>query len=137
MKEILKDAKRHDKSITYSDVKAWKDSNIERKINLRGQNSFIASKPREEYQMDLLFFSDLRDKEFDGALLMIDIFTKYVWVIPVKNKQIPTVLEAIKECNIKKMGGKPETIYSDSEGAFISTVIQTYFKDNNLSLIHI
>ena len=33
------------------------------------------------------------------------------------------------------MGGKPATIYSDSEGAFISTVIQTYFKDNDIRCI--
>ena len=30
------------------------------------------------------------------------------------------------------MGGKPETIYSDNEGAFVSNEIQRYFKNNNI-----
>ena len=30
------------------------------------------------------------------------------------------------------MGGKPETIYSDIEGAFVSNEIQKYFRDNNV-----
>ena len=30
------------------------------------------------------------------------------------------------------MGHKPETIYSDIEGAFVSNHIQKYFQDNNI-----
>ena len=50
--ETLKDAKRYDPSITYEDVQNWKNKHTERKIPMRGQNSFIASKPYQEYQMD-------------------------------------------------------------------------------------
>ena len=97
----LKDAKKYDSSITYEEVKKWKDKHTERKTNLRGQNSFIAHKPAEEYQMDLMFFTDLKDPEYAGALLMVDIFTKYTVVIPVKTKQIPDITVAIEEA-IKK-----------------------------------
>ena len=131
LKQTLEDAKKHDSTITAKDVKDWKDKNVQRTTQLRGDNSFIASKPYEEFQMDLCFFNDLKPKDFVGALLMVDIFTKYISVIPIVNKQIPTVLEATKEA-IKKMGGKPETIYSDNEGAFVSNVIQAYFKENNI-----
>jgi hypothetical protein len=34
--------------------------------------------------------------------------------------------------DVRKMGKKPETIYSDNEGAFVSKEIQKYFKDNNI-----
>jgi hypothetical protein len=129
--QTLKDAKKIDPSITTEDVKKWKDQNTERKINLRGNNSFIADKPYEEFQMDLFFFSDLKDKTYDGALLMVDIFSKFVSAVPVKSKQIPEVLEAVKQC-IHKMGGKPMTIYSDNEGAFVSNIIQKYFKDESI-----
>ena len=30
------------------------------------------------------------------------------------------------------MGGKPETIYSDNEGAFVSNEIQDYFKNKGI-----
>ena len=85
--------------------------------------------------MDLAFFYDLNKEEDDftyvGILLMVDIFTKYTTATLVQNKQIPTVLEALKD-DIKKMGGKPETIYSDNEGAFVSNEIQKYFNDSNI-----
>ena len=129
--ETLKDAKKYDSSITYDDVKKWKEKHTERKTNLKGQNSFIAHKPAEEYQMDLMFFTDLKDPDYIGGLLMVDIFTKYTVVIPIKTKQIPDVAAAIEEA-IKKMGQKPITVYSDNEGAFVSNIIQKYFKDNNI-----
>ena len=124
--ETLKDAKKYDNTITYEDIKEWKSKNIERKTQLRGQNSFVASEPREEYQMDLMFFSDLKDPDYAQALSMVDIFTKYTVVVPVKSKQIPDVSKAIEQA-ITKMGGKPKTVYSDNEGAFVSNEIQKYF----------
>ena len=131
----LADAKKYDSTITYDDVKKWKTRNTERKTNLRGFNSFVVNKPHEEYQMDLAFFFDLNreqdDKTYMGILLMVDIFTKYTTAVLIKTKQIPDVLEAIKE-DVRKMGKKPETIYSDNEGAFVSNEIQKYFKDNNI-----
>lgn len=53
IKRTLKEAREIDPTIKEKDIKAWKDTNIQRKINLKGTNSFVASKPREEYQMDL------------------------------------------------------------------------------------
>ena len=131
----LADAKTYDSSITYADVKKWKDTQTVQKHNLRGYNSFVVDKPFEEFQMDLAFFFDLNketdDKTYAGMLLMVDIFTKFTTAVLVKSKQIPDIVEAIKE-DIKKMGGKPQTIYSDNEGAFVSNEIQKCFKDNNI-----
>ena len=131
----LSDAKKYDPSITYDDVKRWKAKNTERKTNIRGYNSFVVNKPFVEYQMDLAFFSDLNkeqdDKTYAGILLMVDIFTKFTTAVLTKTKLTPDVFEAIKE-DIKKMGKKPESIYSDNEGAFVSNEVQKYFKENNI-----
>ena len=75
--------------------------------------------------MDLFFLSDLKDQEYPLGLLVVDIFSKYISIIPLKTKQIPDVAKGI-ETAIHKMGGKPETIYSDNEGAFVSNEIQKY-----------
>ena len=129
--ETLKDAKKYDKSITYDDIKKWKASQtFGQKAKARGMNSFIADAPHEEYQMDLLFFAD-EPSAVKTALLMVDIFSKYTQMVPVRSKQIPDVLIAIKECLIK-MKGKPKTIYSDNEGAFVSNLIQSYFADEGI-----
>lgn len=63
-----KDVQKYNASISREDVKNWKSKNVERKTNLGGTNSFIARKAYEEFQIDLMFFSDLRDREYDGEL---------------------------------------------------------------------
>ena len=56
--------KKYDSTITYDDVKKWKENHTERKTTLRGQNSFIAHHATEENQMDNMFFTDLKDPEY-------------------------------------------------------------------------
>ena len=55
IKRTLKEAREIDPTIKEKDIKAWKDrgGGGQRKINLAGNNSFVASEPQEEYQMDL------------------------------------------------------------------------------------
>ena len=121
----LQDARKFDKSITLQDVKDWKAKNLERKTNLKGYNSFIADRPFQEFQIDLFFLPDLKEKEI-GGLLFIDIFTKYVSVIPIFSKQPTELLEALKQ-GFNKMGGKPETMFTDNEGSFNANVVIKYF----------
>jgi len=131
----LEEAKKYDKSITLQDIKDWKYKNTERKTNLKGFNSFIAEKPFQEFQIDLFFLPDLKQDETIGGLLFIDIFTKYVVVIPINSKLPNEILEALKK-GMEKMGGKPETIYSDNEGSFNSTIVKKYLSENNIRQIY-
>jgi hypothetical protein len=134
MQATLKDAKAKDKTITLNDVKAWFKSNVEQKRNLKGYNSFVVDGPFEEFQVDPCFFGDLKDKEYKGGLVIIDIFTKYATMIPTKDNKAPTFLEALKK-GIQNMGGKPKTIYADSEGAWFNKEIKDYLEENNIKLI--
>ena len=131
----LEEAKKYDKTITLQDIKDWKYKNTERKTNLKGFNSFIAEKPFQEFQIDLFFLPDLKNDDFGGGLLFIDIFTKYVVVIPIHTKQPNEILNALKE-GMHKMGGKPETMYSDNEGSFNSNIVKKYLNDNNIRQIY-
>ena len=136
IKQTYEEAKKKDKTITIKDVKDFIDKHVEQKKQLRGMNSFIAQKPKQEYQMDLFFISkkDFPNEEYTGGSLMIDIFTKFINIIPIKTKTIPELLEAIKKV-LNKMG-KPESIYTDNEGAWsLGTEIDKYFKDNNIKHI--
>ena len=76
MQTTLADARKIDKTITIDDVRDRYNKNVERKTNLKGYNSFVASAPRDEYQIDIMFFTDLKDPDYGLALLMVDIFTK-------------------------------------------------------------
>ena len=59
----LKEARKVDKSIKYDDVKNWFDNKFVRKKQLSGYNSFVASYPKQEYQLVLYFVNDLGDQE--------------------------------------------------------------------------
>ena len=127
-----KDAKAKDKSITLSDVKEWFKKTIEQKKQLRGQNSFIPPYPKYEYQMDLFFINDLEKQKFKVGLLMIDIFTKYMVVIPIKSKSEGDIAAGMIE-GLYKMNGKPELLYTDDETALNTQAIQDYLKEQGIA----
>ena len=122
----LKDAKKKDASITKEDVEEFFRKNVEEKRKPRGENSFVAPHAHWEYQLDLFFISkkDLKRQKFRIGLVLIDVFSKYATVIPIKSKEPPDVLAGIME-GLQKMGDKPELFYSDEEGSLYSkTVIE-------------
>ena len=55
IKDTFVDARKKDKSITYDYVERYFENKFTRKTNLKGYNSYIASEPFEEFQMDLFF----------------------------------------------------------------------------------
>ena len=69
MKKTYYDAHKMNNIITEADVKDWFYKNTQRKKDLPGYNSFITSKPREEYQMDLMFFADMHDRIYEGGVI--------------------------------------------------------------------
>jgi hypothetical protein len=131
MQDTFREAKKKDRSITYDDVKDWFARSFVKKKNLTGYNSFIADEPFEEFQIDLFFVNDLANQNYKIGLLMIDIFSKYMTVVPLKTKQPSDVLEGIKK-GFENMGEKPTSIYSDDEGAFNSKEIQNYLLTNHI-----
>ena len=133
IKETYTEARKKDKSITMKDVKDFIDKHVEQKKQLRGYNSFIAHEPKEEYQVDLFFLpkKDFPKESYIGGVIAIDIFTRFITIIPIKTKTIPDILEAMKQI-LNKMG-KPKTIYSDNEGAWSAgTEISKYFQAEHI-----
>ena len=131
MKKTYTQSHGVDKRITEANVKTWFYNNIPRKTDLAGYNSFIAKKPKQEYQMDLMF---LKDPEYEGGLLMVDAFTKYATIIPMKRHNAPALLEAIQK-GMRAMGGKPETLYSDEEGGLYTELVRNYLAGEHIRLL--
>ena len=131
--QTVREAKKIEPSVTADDFKEWKaKQDVGQKAKMRGMNSFIADKPKDEYQMDLFFMADQEvAKKYKSALLMVDIFTKWTQVVMVPGKKWWQVLPGIKKL-MPMMGGKPISIYSDDEGAFNSKEIQKYFNDEGI-----
>jgi len=132
VKETFNLARKQDKSVTLADVQKWFDGNFVRKTNLSGSNSYIAQKPYEEHHIDLFFMPGTGGEDYQQARIMIDTFSKFMTVVPLKLKQANEVLEAIK-WGIQNMGKKPEVIYSDDEGSFNSKQAQECCENENIT----
>ena len=72
-------------------------------------------------QIDLAGFTRSAS-EHDGyryCLIAVDVFTKMLLSVPIKNKKPEGCVRAFKEVLYKI--GKPQQIYHDNEGSFSST----------------
>ena len=63
LEPALKRARLHDRSVTMEDVKKWRIENYNLEKRPRKFNSWAANRPLEEFQADLFFFDDLRQRE--------------------------------------------------------------------------
>ena len=127
----LSEAREKDKSITMADINEFFRKNVEQKRKPVGQNSFIAPHSAYEYRMDLFFINDLDEQKFRVGVLTIDVFDKFMYVVPIKSKQEGDVASGMIEC-LNKMGKKPQIIYTDDEGALKKEAIQKYLQDENI-----
>jgi len=157
--EYIKSNNINIQKITAEDVKTWKQGELTPKSKPGGYNSFIPDAYGVEVQIDLFYMEDLKnvkDKTFKGlskgddeerlrgnvnALLMVEIFSKYTWVVHITSKGSATIIEALKVCFAGMPHDTyPKYVYSDMEGAFISKEVQSFFAGHNvvhlLSLNH-
>ena len=141
--ETYKKAKAQNPEITLEDVKQLIREQHNKQIKgYRGSNSYTAPFARFEYQIDIMVMAPLSTnpevkiepttKEPRHALVVIDIFSKYSDVIPMKENNSESALEALKEA-FKKMG-YPMPIYSGNDGAFQS-VVKKFFEDEGIEHI--
>ena len=136
----------------YSDVKKDGKFDISRaKIRkwLMGQDTYTLHKPArrrfkrnrvivggidELWQMDLADMQPLAT-ENDGyryLLVCIDVFSKFAWIIPLKNKTGPSLVEAFKL--ILKSGRKPQKIQTDQGTEFFNRPFKALMKQEDIQL---
>ena len=127
----LDEARKKDKNITMNDINEFFKKNVEQKRRPIGTNSFVAPHSAYEYQIDLFFINDMENQKFRVGMLTIDVFDKFMHVVPISGKTEEDLASGIIEC-IHKMGKKPKIVYTDDEGALSKEAIQTYFKEQNI-----
>ena len=72
-----------------------------------------------------------QNKHYKYLLAVIDVFSKYGWLIPLKNKTGVTVSEAFKTLFKER---KPMYIWSDKGSEFYNRQVKELLKDNNIKL---
>ena len=78
--------------------------------------------------------SDLPDQVYKIGMLMVDVFTKYTEVIPLKDKTEGSLLSGLME-GFNKMGGKPEIVYSDDEPSLSSKYTKQFSQEKIITLL--
>ena len=134
--ETYRDAKKILDTITYNDVKDFLERQKSRQTKAyRGFNSYVASEPLQELQVDLGDFTASSDVNngFRYMFLAVDIFSKYIHCVPVKDKKPAESIRAFKE--ILEVIGIPQNVMSDREGAWESTEFIRLLNQNKIKHI--
>ena len=133
----IKLPRKFQKKIKLDDVKRW----------LRKQQTYTLHKPirRKFYRrktvatgIDYQWQADLADMsstskfndKYRFLLCIIDVFSKYAWVVPVKDKTGKTLVHALK--SVLKSGQKPKSLQTDKGTEFKNKDFQNFLKSKKI-----
>ena len=99
--DTYKQAKKQLTSITIEDTRQWLEQKQKGRQTktYKGFNSYVADEPLGEMQIDLADFTRSAS-ENDGyryCLVVVGVFTKMLWGVPIKNKQPEECVRAFNE----------------------------------------
>ena len=76
------------------------------------------------------------NKGFRFLLCVIDIFSKYAWVVPLKDKKGVSIVDAFQKI-LDKSGCKPNKIWVDKGSEFYNSSFKKWLKDNDIEMYSI
>lgn len=100
------------------------------------RNRVMVTTIDEEWALDLSDFQSIKKENagFSYVFCCVDTFSKYGWVVCLKNKSAEVVLEALKTI-IKKSGRRPTRISTDLGKEFCNAVMRKFLQQENISHI--
>ena len=123
--------------ISHKQIKNWLESNKSYSTNKAVKRNFprqqvIVSGIDAQFDADLANLTDYSE-ENDGykyLLAVIDIFSRYAWVEPIKNKSSKEIVKAFD--SIISQGRVPKVLRTDAAKDFTSKEFQKYLKEKNI-----
>ena len=73
------------------------------------------------------------NKGFRFLLCVIDIFSKYAWVVPLKDKKGISIVNAFQKI-LKESDRKPNKIWVDKGSEFYNNYFKKWLKDNDIEM---
>ena len=73
------------------------------------------------------------NKGFRFLLCVIDVFSKYAWVIPLKDKKGISIVNAFQKI-LNKFNRKPNKIWVDKGSEFYNNYFKKWLRDNNTDM---
>ena len=129
--------KNHFPAVTIKEIRKWAESNLSYSLHKPSRRNFernevYASEIYSLWDTDLAFVQDVA-KEDDGVnylLVVIDVFSKYVWVRPMENETVHSLLEAFD--SVLSEGRKPEKLRTDKGTEFLNESFRQYLKKKDI-----
>lgn len=90
----------------------------------------------DQWQADLVDVSTLmrHNDGFKYLLTCIDVFSKFAWAVPLKDKSGKSLVTAFKDHILKSSGGrKPRTLQTDKGSEFTNRLFQSFLKKENIA----
>lgn len=98
------------------------------------RRKIIVQRPFEQLQADLAEVNKMDPQHNNNTrylLTVVDVMSKYAWVIPLKDKKATTVLEALKPIILES---HPEKLQTDKGSEFFNSTVQKFLKSENVKL---
>ena len=135
--KLYKAAKNEFPSTKKSEIKNWLSSQLTYSLHkpvrkFFKRNRIIVSYINQQFQIDLADMSNLsrNNNGFKYIFTCIDLFSKYAWAIPVKDKKSESIIKCL---NIVFEQRKPHRIQSDKGLEFNNSKVKRLFKSNNIN----
>ena len=125
-------------NISRNDVQEWLSSQDTYTVNKPVRHKFkrnrvIVSGIDDQWDGDLMDLSSLAkyNKNHKFILILIDIFSRFVWAVPLKSKHASEIIRAFKIVFSK--GRKPKSLRTDNGGEFVAKSVKRFFKEQNIN----
>ena len=130
------------KEIPYTKIKKWLEEidayTLHKHTKLpKPRNPTYAYYKRYQFQIDLIELGKFSASNNDIKYLLsaIDIFTRFAFVEPLKDKTAQSFMKGFKSI-IRRAKKCPKRILADKGGEIKNRIFQDYCRQNNILLIH-
>lgn len=138
VKNLFEQAAKVSPGITLQQVKTWLSGQSTYTLHKQARRHYTRNKVLvggidEQWQMDLADLSNLQKHNggYKFVLTCIDVFSKYAWAVPLKNKSSSVVTEAFDL--ILKNGREPFRLQTDKGKEFLNKDFQTFLKKMHIN----
>lgn len=95
------------------------------------RNHIIVSKLDQQWQADLSDMVDLQHGGFRYLLVCIDIYSRFVFAEPLRDKKGQTIVDALTRI-FNRSGRKPAVLQTDKGGEFLGNKVESFLKQEHI-----
>ncbi|GFX72116.1 putative uncharacterized transposon-derived protein F54H12.3 [Trichonephila clavipes] len=125
-----------DNRVKTKDIKQWLETKESYTLHKPARRRFKRNRVlvggiEEQFQADLLDLQSLSqyNNGYKYLLTCIDVFSKYAWAIPLRDKKSKSILKGFEKIFRER---KPLSLQTDKGTEFKNKAVQTYFKKMNV-----